>query len=270
MCDLGQQLGVGLTAGRGLGVHERHHAYVTIVLERVFELLWIDRIAPGFVDCDRHASATLDVLDHAAAKHAVAAHDHLVTGRNHVDEAVLHADRARPGYREGERIFRLVGVAQQRLQLLHHLDEDRIEITDRGLAHGGEYPRVNFGGTRAHQRALRRMEGMDALGGGVVVHRFVPWQRRTEQALAVGPRFQLERFARGRLVQYLHRTDLSGRELLDLHGPARRHVADLDPIADHGAIDAQASRHFGLAAEKLHQTTGTVHYMDTIARPARN
>src|SRR6185503_11655206 len=64
------------------------------------DLLRIDRLAPFVLDQHRRAAAADHVFQHAAAEHAVLAHDHLVAGRDHVDEAVLHADRARARQRE--------------------------------------------------------------------------------------------------------------------------------------------------------------------------
>ena len=42
--------------------------------------------------------------------------------------------------------------------LAEHLDEHRVEVADRRLAHGGEHARVDFRRTGPHQGALRRME----------------------------------------------------------------------------------------------------------------
>jgi len=172
--DFDQGLGIGQHTGRGLGVHEGHDADIGVFPERVFQLLRIDRLAPLVLDHNGNAAAALDVFDHAPAEHAVAAHDHLVAGLHHVDETVLHADRARSRYRERQRVLGLVGVAQQRLQLLHHFDENRVEIADGGLAHGGQHARMDFRRPRPHQRALRGMERADAFGRREFDHRVTP------------------------------------------------------------------------------------------------
>ena len=125
-------------------MHEGNQFRIRVLLERIFKLLRIDRLAPGVFDDDGFAAGTLHVFDHAAAKHAVAADDYLIAGGHHVDEAKFHADRAGPGDREGQRILRLVGVTQQAFQLFHHLDKNGVEIADRRQAHGGHHARRDF------------------------------------------------------------------------------------------------------------------------------
>jgi hypothetical protein len=172
--DLDQRLRVRLHASGGLGVHECGHARVAVLFERVLKLVGVNRLTPFVLDHDRRGAATLDVFDHASTEDPVSAHDHLVARRDHVDEAVLHADRAGARDREGERVLRLVNVAQQRLQLLHHLDEHRIEVADRGLAHRGEDARMDLGRAGAHERPLRRVKRADAFGGREFVHEVLP------------------------------------------------------------------------------------------------
>ncbi len=244
---LGDLLRVRLAAGRGLGVHEGDDLGVLVLLQRILDLVRIDRFAPPVLDHHRNAAAADDVLEHAAAEHAVDAHDHLVSRRDQVDEAVLHPDRARARDREGKRVLGLVDVAQQRLQLLHHLDEDRVEVADRRLAHGGEHARVNLGRPRAHQRALRRMERMDALGRCVGIHGLS--LRQDAERCVVGARFHAHRLLGARLGKDFDRGDAALGHAFDLCRPARRDVARLDPVVDHRAIELECARDVGLATE---------------------
>ena len=101
--DLGEQLRVRGAAGRGLGLHEGDDLDALVFLQCVLDLLRIDRLAPAVLDDHGHAAHAHDVLEHAPAEHSVHADDHLVTGRDHVDEAELHADGTGAREREGER-----------------------------------------------------------------------------------------------------------------------------------------------------------------------
>ena len=260
--DFDQRLGVGLHAGRCLGVHERDHAHVRVLLQRVFELVRVYRLAPGILHHDRNPAAALHVLDHAAAEHTVAANDHLVAGRDQVHEAVLHAHRAGAGDRKGQGILGLKGVAEQSLQFLHHFDEDRIEISNGRQAHGRHDARVDLGRTGAHQGALGRMEGMDSLSRAVGVHVVVSCEGGSKKTVFFTARLEPDRLARVGFVQYLRGGDSAFGQAFDLHRPPRGHVARLDPVADHGAVNAEAARNFGLAAEEGNKAFSAIHRVE--------
>jgi len=256
--NLGKQLGVGLRAGGGLRVHEADDLGVLVLLQRVFELLRVDRVAPLVLDQDRRAAAAHRVFQHAAAEHAVLAHDHLVARGDHVHEAEFHPDRARARQREGERVLRLIDIAQQGLELLHHLDEHRIEIADRRLAHGGQHARVDLGRAGAHQRALRRMEGMDAFRGGVLAHGIA--LRKNSERGVVGARFHAHRVLGAGFIDDIGRADSALGDALDLAGPARGNIAGLRPMMHDRAVELKGARDLGLAAEHLDQSLCAVHW----------
>ena len=111
---------------------ECHQLGVAVLLERILELLRIARLAPLVFDHDGGAANALHVLDHAATEHAIAHHDDFLARFDHVDKARFHADGAGAGKREGQLIVGLVGIAQQLLELIHHLDKNRVEVADRG------------------------------------------------------------------------------------------------------------------------------------------
>ena len=257
--DLDQRLGVGLHARGGFGVHKRDDARVGVGLERILELLRVDLLAPGILDDDGNAAGALHVLDHATAEHAVAAHDDLVARGDHVHEAVLHPDRARAGHRKGERVLGLERIAQQALELLHHVDEDRVEIADRRQAHRCHDARVDLGWSRAQERALRGMERLDAFRRSEWVHGVTPCQRWSEKAVFFAARLDPDRLARVGLVEYLDGQDPAVGGVLDFHRPPRRDIAGLHPVADQGAVDAEAAGNFCLAAEDCHQAFSAVH-----------
>ena len=139
-------------------MNEGDDTHIGIFFQCIFELLRINRLAPRILDDDRDAAGTLDVLDHAAAKNAVAADDNLVAGCNHVNEAELHANRTGAGHREGQLVFGLVDVTQQALEFFHHLDKNRIEIANRRQAHRRHHARIDFRWAGAEQGTLRRVE----------------------------------------------------------------------------------------------------------------
>src|SRR5882724_1890128 len=263
--DLDQRFRVRLHAGGSLAVHEGDHADVAVFLERVLELLRIDRRAPFVLDDDGLAPRALDVFDHAPAEHPVPAHDHLVAGANEVDEAVLHSHGTGAGHREGERVLRLIDVAQEPIQLFHHLDEDRIEIADRRLAHGGQHARMDLGRAWTHKRSLGRVERADAFGWREIVHGFLSRNGRPEQMI-VGTRFDLHRLLGVGLVQHFDRGDPALGDVLDFHRPTRRHVAGLDPVVDDRAVEPEGARDIRLAAEDLYEAGGTVHRILTVCQ----
>ncbi len=254
--DLHQRFRIRLHAGRSLGVHEGDDLRVAVRFERVFQFLRIDGLTPLVLYDHCNAPRALDVLDHAAAEHAVAADDDLVARRHHVDEAVLHADRAGTGHREGQRVLGLVGVAQERLQLFHHLDEDRVEIADRRLAHGRKHARMDLRRARPHQRALRRVERLDAFCGGKLGHGITPMGGAGE---IVGPGFHSNGFSRSSVVEHIDGMDPAASQLLDFHRPARGHVAGLHPVVDHCAVELKRTGDIRLGAENLYQPLCAVH-----------
>ncbi|MCK7502035.1 MAG: hypothetical protein MZW92_77930 [Comamonadaceae bacterium] len=128
-----------------------------------------------------------------------------------------------------------------------------------GLAHRGEHARMDLRRARAHQGALRRVEGMDAFRRGELIHGVTPCQGWSEQAVFFTARLHFDRFARVGFVEHLGGRDLSPGGVLDLHGPARGHVAGLDPVADYSPVDPESARHLGLAAEDGDETLGAVH-----------
>jgi hypothetical protein len=76
-----------------------------------------------------------------------------------VDETGLHAHRAGSGDRHREGVGGLKRKLQKTLELVHELDEDRVEVAKGGAAHRLEDPGGNVGRAGSHQGALRRVEG---------------------------------------------------------------------------------------------------------------
>src|SRR5882762_1124904 len=118
---------------------------------------------------------------------------------------------------------------------------------------------MDFRRSRTHKRPLRRMKRADALGGSKIVHGFLSRKRRPEQMI-VGTRFDLHRLLGVSLVQHFDRGDLALGDVLDLHRPARRHIAGLDPVIDDRAIEPEGARDIRLAAEDFYEAGGAVHF----------
>src|SRR6267378_2755119 len=134
--------------------------------------------------------------------------------------------------------------------------QHRIEIADRGLAHGRQHARMDLGRAGAHQRALRRMEGLDALAWRVLAHGIALCQT---EGKVFGARFDAHRILGARLVDDLERADAGLRDALDLAGPARRHIAGLHPVVDHRTVQLEGAGDVGLAAKNLDQALRAVH-----------
>src|SRR5262245_8530101 len=77
--------------------------------------------------------------------------------------------------------------------------------------------------------------------------------------MTVGARFDLHRLLRRGLVEDLDRGDAAVGDALDLRGPARRHVAGLDPVVDDRAIEVESAGDLGLASEDLYEAGGAAH-----------
>ena len=154
-------LGVGLGAGGSLGVNEGDDLRIGVLIQRLLQLGQIHGAAPGILHHDRGAAGTLDILLHAAAEHAVLAHDDLVARFHQVGETGFHAGGTGCGNRDRQLVVGLKGVLQQLLHLIHHADEHRVEMTDGGPGQGLENARVNIGRAGAHQRANGGIEGLN-------------------------------------------------------------------------------------------------------------
>ena len=140
-------------------MHKRQHLGIRVGLEGIANFLRIDRRAPGVVDDHRHAAGALDVFQHAPAEHAVAAHDHLVARLHQIDKAHFHSRRARCRDRESQRVLGLERHAQHGLDLLHQLDESRIEVADGRARHRVEDALRHVGRAGAHENAFGGDEG---------------------------------------------------------------------------------------------------------------
>ncbi len=169
--DLAEGFGIALRAGRGFGMDEGENFRIGIGLEGIAHFLRIDRLAPGIVDDHRHAAGAFDVFQHAPAEHAVAAHDHLVARFDQIDEAHFHAGRTGCRDREGQRVFGLERHPQHRFDLLHQVDEGRVEVADGRTRHGIEDALRHVGGAGAHEDALggdeRSRHNLDSLCGKI-------------------------------------------------------------------------------------------------------
>ena len=156
--DLGECAGVRQGAGRGLGHHESQRLRLRVGFQSVLDTLRVDGARPRIVHHHGGGAAALDVFLHAPPEHAVAAHDHGVTGFDQVHEAGLHAHRARAGNRKGHFVVGLEGSPQQCLDVVHQVHEGGVKVADGRPRHGGQYARVHVGRAGAHQGAQRRLK----------------------------------------------------------------------------------------------------------------
>ena len=102
---------------------------IRVLLQRVFELLRIDRLAPFVLDDDRRCRRSARRSRSCGRRtRRCGTRSPCRPGATRLTKQYSMPTEPGPGDRERERVLGLVGVAQQRLQLFHHLDEDR----DRG------------------------------------------------------------------------------------------------------------------------------------------
>ena len=144
---------------------EGDDACVRVGLERVLELGRVDRAAPGVLDDDRGAAGALHVLLYAPAEHAVDADHHLVARLHQVDEAGLHARRARRRDRKRELVLGAEGVAQELFELVHHGYELGIQMADGRAREGVEHTWVHIGGSGTHKGTNCGVESADGHEG---------------------------------------------------------------------------------------------------------
>ena len=81
----------------------------------------------------------------------------LRAGLGEVGHRRLHAGAAGAGHREVELVRGGVGIAQQRADLLRHLEEERIEVADDRLRHGLVHARSHHARTGPEEQAFRRL-----------------------------------------------------------------------------------------------------------------
>ena len=83
----------GITANTGgrFRVHKCQHFCIGMRTQRSFRLVQIYRLAPVVLHQDRLRTATLDVLFHTSAKHAVLTDNRLVSTLQQIDKDSFHA-----------------------------------------------------------------------------------------------------------------------------------------------------------------------------------
>ena len=156
--DPDQRFRIGLGAGGNFRLDESDNPRVRIGLERVLQFLRIDRASPVVLDHQRGTAAALHVLLHAAAEHAVLAHDDLVAGLDQIGKTGFHAGGTGCGNGHGQFVPGLERVFQQYLHFIHHPDEHRVQMANGRACHGSQNARADVGRAGAHQDALGRMK----------------------------------------------------------------------------------------------------------------
>ena len=106
------------------------HEFWPAAFDRVSDLLRLDNPAPRPFDLDHTRAAPLGHIDHACAEHPIDPDDDLIAWLDQVDEAKFHAGAARSAHRKRHLVFRQKNEAQHGFDFLHHLHENRIQMTD--------------------------------------------------------------------------------------------------------------------------------------------
>ena len=116
---------------------------------------------------DRHlGSGPACHLGHARAEDPVHADEDGVPRLDQVHQAGLHPGGAGPGHGEGERVLGLEERPQLGADLVHRLQEERVEVPERRPRERLQHRRRHVGGTGAEQDPLGRREGRERCVGG--------------------------------------------------------------------------------------------------------
>ena len=72
-------------------MHEAKYFCVRIFLERIFNFIRVNGLAPCVFNDDGHATGTLYVFNHAAAEYTVAPNDDFIAGRYRINKTGFHS-----------------------------------------------------------------------------------------------------------------------------------------------------------------------------------
>ena len=114
----------------------------------------VDRLAPLVLDRDDLGAAAGGDVAHPLAEEAVDRDDHDVAGVDGVDEGRLHAGGAGGAERQGARVGRAPGRAEQVAGLVHDPEELRVEVAEQRLGQGAGRLRVGVGRSGSEEVAL--------------------------------------------------------------------------------------------------------------------
>ena len=128
--------------------------------------------AEGFTPRSRHFNNLGPVaaahVDQALAEITDHANNNGLAGFDGVGDGGLHGRTAGATHRDGETVIGLPGVAQHLLHLVHQLEVERIEVTQRWPGDGLQYPRISVRRTWAKQQTIRRCDRIQAQTMGLV------------------------------------------------------------------------------------------------------
>jgi hypothetical protein len=94
----------------------------------------------------------------AVTEESIGDHRELLAGLGEIGDSRFHTGAAGSGDGDVELVLRGVNVAQQRANLIHHFEKERVQMAHHGLRHGLINTRRHHARSGAEKKALRGLE----------------------------------------------------------------------------------------------------------------
>ena len=118
-------------------------------LQRLIDLLGIDRLPPLRGDLGDQRAVTSGQVDEQIAKSAAVGHQDAVTRLHQRGDAGFHPGAAGAGDGKRTRVPRAEHLPPQLHHIRHNCRKRRIELSQDGRGHGPQHPWIRIGGARA-------------------------------------------------------------------------------------------------------------------------
>ena len=115
----------------------------------------VRRLAPRAVNHVSVGAAAFCNVRQSVTKEAIAANDHGVAPFQDVGAGCFHGAGAGAGQGQGHEVGGVVDLAEHVANLVHHLEEFRVQVADHGQGHGLQDPRMDAAGARPQQHSGR-------------------------------------------------------------------------------------------------------------------
>ena len=148
----------GEHAGGGLGVDYTHGLDVGVLVQLLGQGGRVRGLAPRAVNHVSVGAAAFCNVRQPVPKEAVTANDHGVAPFQDVGAGCFHGAGAGGGQGQGHEVGGVVDLTQHVPNLVHHLEEFRVQVADHGQGHGLEHPRVDAAGARSQQNSGRWLQ----------------------------------------------------------------------------------------------------------------
>ena len=144
-------------AGRGFGLHEGHQARL-LAPDEFADFLGVVGLAPRFGQTHHLGALAAGHFADAIGEKAVGQQREFPPRLGEVGHGRFHARASGPRDGQVEFVLGRKGIAQQRADLVRHLEEERIQVSHHGLRHSPVNAWGHHAGAGTEKEALGRHE----------------------------------------------------------------------------------------------------------------